>query len=106
MIIDLNNLPTEPDSDLDADISTAQICQIQPDSEALTSQDICVGDWVDVDENIGFHDEEWGLSFLVVGIYPNAVGILVRDPGTGLYGESQLSFPAITNVFTRRARNA
>jgi hypothetical protein len=105
MIIDINNLPVVPDSDLDSDTAASQVFDIQPDAyDGLTSVIISLGDWVDVDEAIGLKNADWGYSFQVVGLYPSAVGILVDD-GEGNYYESQLTPSSVTNVFRRVGRS-
>lgn len=95
--IDINDLPLEPDSYLDSDITNKGLFFLEDSSE----QEIALGDWVDVSPSVFSPDPEWGFSFQVVGIDENAqqVTILVGNPITGVYEQTNVSSSAITNSF-------
>lgn len=94
---DTSNPPSQPDSDLNSDMSQAADYAIQGGTV-----NIAPGDWVDVDPEYINPDPNWGYSFQVCNMYPNAVGILVMDdPVAGTYSESQLSPMECTNNFRR-----
>lgn len=102
-IIDINNPPSAPDSDLDSDLSNQHLFTIA--DSAL--EEIAPGDWVDVDPSALPPDPNWGMSFQVVNVYPNenvglqAVGILITSDGGQTYSETQLSASWVTNNFRR-----
>lgn len=68
MIFDVNNPPAQPDSTLDSDVALAQIMPIQGDQQVS----IAPGDWVDVDPSCLPADPNWGYSFQVASVTPNA----------------------------------
>lgn len=104
MMIDALNLPTAPDSSLDPDDSTATRYDIQPDvNDGQTGIMASLGQWIDLDEALGISDPDWGFSFQIVGLYPNAIGVLIRQPDD-TYAESQFTPSSITNIFTRVPR--
>lgn len=101
MIFDINNPPSQPDSDLDPDMTNATDFTLA-DGTLLS---IAPGDWVDVDPAYINPDPNWGFSFQVCNVYPDAgaVGILILvDPVNDTYSESQLTVnPEVTNNFRR-----
>lgn len=102
MMFDVENPPSAPDSSLDPDLSRESSFTIK---DSVTRM-IAPGDWVDVDEGVINPDPNWGYSFQVCNVYPeaNAVGVLVMvDPVNDVYAETQLSAPALTNNFRRVA---
>ena len=102
MMFDVENPPAQPDSSLDPDMTREQSFTIQ----GSVTKMIAPGDWVDVDEGVINSDPNWGYSFQVCNVYPeaNAVGILVMvDPVNDVYAETQLSAPCVTNNFRRIA---
>lgn len=105
MMIDANNLPAAPDSNLDSDLSTTQSYEIQPDVDGKMTQDISLGDWIDVDPAIGMEDPNWGFSFQVVGLNANSVTVLYSSDAGVSYSTTEVSAAGITNVFPRKPRS-
>lgn len=110
-VFDINNVPSQPDSDLDPDLGRSAVFVIADEEE----QDIAPGDWVDIDPTYISPDPEWGYSFQVCAVYPNEnlnqayVGILVclnptAEPEERVYAETALSPSTITNNFRRVPR--
>jgi len=105
MTFDPANPPTVPDSELDSYLPSAQTLDISPDTnDGQMAQQICQGDWVDVDPSIGMNDPTWGLSFQVVNLYPGAVGVLASSDGGVTYAETQISAAGLTDNFRRVPR--
>lgn len=103
-MFDVQNPPSVPDSDLDSDMSLVQTFSVV----GGVSLDIAPGDWVDVDPQYINPDPNWGFSFQVSNVYPEAgaVGILILvDPMQDIYAECQLTVnPMVTNNFRRVAK--
>lgn len=101
MIFDVANPPAQPDSELEPDLSLANSFPLADGS----SLSIAPGDWVDVDPQYVSPDPDWGSSFQVCNVYPDAsaVGVLIMtDPINKGYTESQLTVnPEVTNNFRR-----
>jgi hypothetical protein len=105
MTFDPANPPTVPDSSLDSYLPSAQTLQIQPDpNDGQMAQSIAQGDWVDVDPAVGLNDPQWGYSFQVINLYPNAVGVLYSSDGGQTYSETQVSEAGLTDNFRRVPR--
>lgn len=101
-VFDVNNPPTQPDSELDPDLSLETAFNVEG-GEVM----IAPGDWVDVDPAYMGPDQYWGFSYQVCQVYPEAqaVGILVIvDQANQQYAETQLSAMAITNNFRKVAK--
>jgi len=98
-MIDINNLPGAPDSDLDSDMSISGLFT----TAGSVERTIRLGDWADVAPNIFNADPEWGWSYQIVGVDEGAqeVVILVRNNSTLLYEQTNLSAACITNIFRR-----
>jgi hypothetical protein len=97
-VFDVNNPPSQPNSDLDPDLTLETPFAIADGK----SVNIAPGDFVDVMPGILSPDPEWGLSYQCANIYPNAIGILVMtDPFEQQYTECQLSPEIITNCYRR-----
>jgi hypothetical protein len=99
-MIDINNLPTAPDSDLDSDTSIQGVFTIA-DS---TQQSIALGDFVDVTPDIFTPDPEWGLSYQCIGLDVMAQELTILVKNGANYDPTQLSAAAITNNYRRVPR--
>ena len=96
MMIDTNNLPDTPDSNLDSDLSQIKDYEIQ-----CGMVGIAPGDWLDVDPCAGITDPDWGLSFQVMSTEQAELCILWLNDATGAYEQIFLSPGYITNNYRR-----